>query len=327
MKYFLYLLLILLLTPSAMADWYQHHDTIMGTQVTLQFRHNDKTEAQQLKKKGLAIFQAIDRQMSPYKDDSELSNINRLAYKQPVAVSANLFALIDKSQRMAALSKGAFDITYASVGYLYDYREGVKPSEKAIAGSLPAINYRSVMLDHKQQTIRFKHPKTRIDLGGIGKGYAVDQVIGFLRQNGVSVAMVSAGGDSRIIGRRPEKPWLIGIKHPRRPDKNALLLPMEEGAISTSGDYERYFIDDQGERHHHIINPKTGKSPDGGILSASVIGPDATTTDGLSTTVFVLGVQKGLELMNQLPGIEGVIITADGAIHYSDGLQQLTKAK
>ncbi|HEY9034565.1 MAG TPA: FAD:protein FMN transferase [Pseudomonadales bacterium] len=297
----------------------------MGTQVTIKFQHDDKLEATQLMEQGLSIFRAVDRQMSPHKKDSELSRINQLAYKQALMVTDNLFALIGKAQQLSALTNGAFDITYASVGYLYDYRGGKKPAENALVVALPAVNYQSVALDYQQQTIHFKNPKTRIDLGGIGKGYAVDQVIGFLQQNGVSVAMVSAGGDSRIIGRRPDKPWLIGIKHPRRPGQHALLLPLEEGAISTSGDYERYFIDDNGQRHHHILNPKTGKSPQGEVASVSILGPDATTTDGLSTAVFVLGLDAGLALVNRLPGIEAILVDADGSLHYSNGMAPLTR--
>jgi thiamine biosynthesis lipoprotein len=218
------------------------------------------------------------------------------------------------------LSNGAFDITFASLGRYYDYRAKLKPSEQQLEELLPAINYKFIHLDTKANTLWFEHPKVYIDLGGIAKGYAVDRAVDILQSFGVKHAHVSAGGDSRVLGDKFGRPWLVGIKNPRAKDKVAITLPLENCAISTSGDYERYFIDSDGQRVHHIINPRTGKSPHG-IVSVSVIGPLGFDTDPLTKTVFILGPEKGLAIINSLPGFDAVIITEQGKVHYSKGLE------
>ena len=147
----------------------------------------------------------------------------------------------------------------------------------------------------------------------------MDRAIAIVQQMGVAYASVSAGGDSRVIGNKLGRPWLVGIKNPRSETDVAITVPLEDCAISTSGDYERYFIDSDGARVHHILNPRTGKSTTG-IASVSIIGPHGFETDPLSTSVFVLGVEKGLELINTLPGYDAIIITTAGKVHYSTGL-------
>jgi thiamine biosynthesis lipoprotein len=159
----------------------------------------------------------------------------------------------------------------------------------------------------------------RIDLGGIAKGYAVDRAIDITRDCGIERAMISAGGDSRIIGDRGGRPWMIGIRHPRDSSGIALRLPLSDSAISTSGDYERFFIAD-GKRVHHIIDPDTGRSA-GASWSATVIGPDALTTDALSTTIFILGAADGLALIESLDGFDAIVIDSGGKVHYSSGFQ------
>jgi thiamine biosynthesis lipoprotein len=159
----------------------------------------------------------------------------------------------------------------------------------------------------------------RLDLGGIAKGYAVDRGIDILKSFGIRHARLSAGGDMRLLGDKQGKPWIVGVRDPRSEDRNALVMPLSDVAVSTSGDYERFFFDDAGKRVHHILSPATGK-PAKGVQSVTILGPDALTTDGLSTAVFVLGSAKGLELINRLDGIDAVIIDELRQVHYSDGL-------
>ena len=258
--------------------------------------------------------------MSPYKKDSELSKINSNAAKKPLHISQELFDLISKSIKISQLSNGAFDISFASVGYLYDYRKKQKPTQAEITSKLKTINYKNIQLDPVKQTLFFTQPGMRIDLGGIAKGYAVDNAIKILRENGIKQAMVSAGGDTRILGDKGGRPWLVGIRHPRQAGKSTIVIPLEQTAISTSGDYERFFIQDN-IRHHHIISPQTGRAARS-LQSVTILGNDATTTDALSTTVFILGLKKGMQLVASLKGIEAVIIDAKGNIHYSTGLTQ-----
>lgn len=303
------------------AKWLSRQESIMGTAIHVELWAPDEAGGQAAIDAVMDEMRRIDASMSPYKPESELSRVNREASKRPVTVSAELFELIQRAQEFSKQTRGAFDITFSSVGYLYDYRREVKPSEAQIKQKLPAIDYRHVKLDARARTIRFARAGVRIDLGGIAKGHAVDAGIAIVRQRGFQHALVTAGGDSRILGDHRGRPWIIGVRDPRgKPDDMVAALPLQDEAISTSGDYERYFEID-GVRYHHIINPKTGKSVSG-VRSVTVIGPDATTTDALSTSVFVLGLNEGMALIESLPGIEAIIVTPDGAMHYSSGLQR-----
>ena len=167
------------------------------------------------------------------------------------------------------------------------------------------------------QTVRFTVPGVRINLGGIAKGYAVEHGAQILRRHGVEHALLNAGGDTRVIGDRRGQPWIVGIRHPRLADQVVTRLPIVDEAISTSGDYERFF-EENGRRYHHIINPQTGE-PTEGILTVTVIGPDGTMTDGLDTAIFVLGVEAGLELIKAYPDYETIIVDANGKVSYSAG--------
>jgi thiamine biosynthesis lipoprotein len=175
-----------------------------------------------------------------------------------------------------------------------------------------------VTLDKGQGTVSFEQQGVRINLGGIAKGYVVERGVDILRQHGVENGVVTAGGDSRLLGDRRGRPWMIGIRDPREDREVAISVPLEDEAISTSGDYERYF-DEDGIRYHHIIKPSSGR-PVEGVHSATVLGPDAVMTDALSTSVFVMGVDQGLKLIGCLPDYEAIVIDADGQIFYSTGL-------
>lgn len=306
-------------TPLAHAQWLTGEEAIMGTAVRVELWADDKAAGEAAIAAVMAEMHRIDREMSPYKPESELSRINREAADHPVPISAEMFDILSRSIEFSKLSGGAFDITFSSVGYMYDYRHHIKPTDKEIEQALPGINYRHMLLDAQKRTVKFARPGVRIDLGGIGKGYAVDNSIALLKKRGITHAIVTAGGDSRVLGDRRGRPWMVGIRDPRRKDNVVAVLPLINSAISTSGDYERYFEVD-GVRYHHILNPKTGRSATG-VHSVSVIGPDATTTDGLTKPVFILGPEKGLRLIESIPGVDVVIVDANGKMFYSSGLQ------
>jgi len=290
----------------------------MGTAISVELWSEDR-------RAGVAAIDAvmdemhrIDRAMSPHKPDSELSRINRDAATAAVPLSAEMARLLERAQHFAVLSGGAFDISYAAVGQLYDYRQHVRPSAAALAQARQCVGYRGLLLDTAACTLRFARPGMRIDLGGFAKGHAVDNAAAILRERGIVHAIVSAGGDSRVVGDRRGRPWTIGIRDPRRPGEMAALLPLEDVSISTSGDYERYFEAD-GERFHHLIDPATGRSPRG-VHSVTVLAEDGLTTEALSKSVFVLGVEKGLRLIESQRGVDAVVVDAGGALHYSAGL-------
>lgn len=292
----------------------------MGTRVSVELWHEDEQAGRALVEQVLEDYRRIDREMSTYRSDSLVSRVNAEAAEHTVPITEELFDLIARALEISRLSGGAFDITYESVGYLYDFRERQRPSEEAIDARLDAVDYRLIELDESAYTIRFLARGVRINLGGIAKGHAVERAAAMLREQGVEHALLGAGGDTRVLGDRRGVPWIVGIRHPRSNDENEVVtrLPLIDEAVSTSGDYERFFEED-GRRYHHIINPATGE-PSEGMLSATVIGPDATMTDGLSTTMFVLGVERGLELINRIDGYEAVLIDARGRLSYSQGL-------
>ncbi|MEM7220227.1 MAG: FAD:protein FMN transferase [Pseudomonadota bacterium] len=298
----------------AQAEWHRDEQAIMGTRVHAELWHVDSAVAEALLAEVMAEMRRIESVFSPYIEGSELSRLNRQAAAGWQTVSAEMYALLAAAARISALSDGAFDITYASAGHLYNYRQRERPDADALAAALPAIDYRFVQLREPDQ-VRFERAGVLIDLGGIAKGYAVDRAIERLERRGVSQAIVAAGGDSRILGDRRGRPWSVGVQHPRRPQEMIAVLPLVDTAVSTSGDYERYF-EREGIRFHHILDPTSGDSARG-LRSVTIMGPEGIFTDALSTAVFVLGVDAGLALIDRLPGIDAVLVDASGALRYS----------
>lgn len=311
-------LITLLPFTAAVADWIGDARPMMGTEVSV-YLWSDDPEAGQLALEEVFDEAArIDRLMSTYKDESEISKINREAADAPVVTSDELFGLIQRALDISILTRGAFDITYDSVGQHYDFRSRQRPDTSTVEAERMNIDYRLVILDQAAGTVSFAKQGVRINLGGIAKGYVVERGIDLLRHSGIENAIVTAGGDSRLLGDRRGRPWMVGIRDPRNDGEVAISVPLVDEAISTSGDYERFF-DEDGVRYHHIIQPSTGL-PASGVHSASVIGPDAVITDALSTSVFVMGVDQGLTLVGTLPDYESIVIDADGSVFYSDGL-------
>ncbi len=291
---------------------------MMGTEVSVSLWHDDPTAGQAAVEAVFDEVQRINELMSTYIGDSRISDINERASREPVLAGEELFQLLQRSLDISALTLGAFDITYDSVGQHYDFRAQVRPDAATLARERARVDYRLVQLDQALHTVRFLEDGVRINLGGIAKGYVVERGIDILRAQGVEHAIVTAGGDSRLLGDRRGRPWIIGIRDPRQDGQVAISLPLENEAVSTSGDYERYFEED-GIRYHHILVPRTGE-PATGVRSATVIGPDAVMTDALSTSVFVMGVDSGLTLISSLPDYDSIVIDSEGRIYYSDGL-------
>lgn len=310
--------ILLLLAGPVLGGWSGDARPMMGTEVSVHLWHDDADRARELIDAVFAEASRIDELMSTYKASSLISEINRDAAERPVYAGHELFTLIQRAQDISVLTRGAFDITYDSVGQHYDFRAHKRPSAETIEKEKALIDYRLVELDATAQSVRFQKPGVRINLGGIAKGYVVERGIDILRHAGVTNAIVTAGGDSRMLGDRRGRPFMIGIRDPRQDGQVAISVPLEDEAVSTSGDYERYF-DEDGVRYHHILTPSTG-TPAHDVHSATVFGPDAVMTDALSTSVFVMGVDLGLRLIAGLPDYESIVIDATGEIFYSDGL-------
>jgi thiamine biosynthesis lipoprotein len=298
--------------------WVQREESIMGTAIRVELWCDDRRQGEAATAAVMDEMHRIDRCMSPHKPSSELSRINREAARQAVPLSDEMYRLVELAIGFSRLSAGAFDITYAAVGQLYDYRRRVRPEPAALAAARQFIGWQQLELDAQSRCLRFAREGVRIDLGGFAKGHAVDNAAALLKRRGIAHAIVSAGGDSRVIGDRRGRPWSVAIRDPRRAGEVVAVLPLEDVSISTSGDYERYF-DDGAERVHHLIDPSTGRSPNT-VHSVTILAPDGLTSEALSKTVFVLGVERGLALVEGLPGIDAVVVDAQGELHASSGL-------
>lgn len=316
----LFFVIACFLTTPAFAQWERLDYSTMGTNIVIEVFHNDAQKRKEAISAVVSEMERINQTMSTYIESSDISQINARAYSEEVKISQEIYDLLALSFDISKMTGGAFDITYASVGYLYSYPEKSKPSDEQITALLNAVNYKLVKLDEANLSVQFLHKDVKIDLGGIAKGYAVDNAIELLSEMGINNALVTAGGDTRLLGDRLGKPWIVGIRDPRNAGKQAVVIPLTESAMSTSGDYERYFEED-GKRFHHILSPKTGKSTYS-VQSVSIIGPQSVYNDALSTAVFVMGLQDGIGLINALPNFEAIVMDANRRMHYSNGLAQ-----
>ena len=313
-------LALLLACTNAGAAWTSDAWDVMGTRATLEFwceqQDNKQISCDAVTHAVRAEFERINALLSPWLPGSKLTQVNEQAARHPVPISAEFMQLLQRSAHYFSLTSGAFDITFASAGSLYDYRNGTAPEDEQLAAARQLIGFQQVVLT--DDSVTFTRDGVRIDLGGIAKGYAIDRAIAILREHNIDHAYVSLGGDSYVLGDRRGRDWQVGIRHPRDEAGVAIRLPVSDIAVSTSGDYERYFERD-GERFHHILNPASGKASKG-LVSVTILAPHGMDADALSTSVFVLGKEKGLALVNSLDDISAILIDEHGKVFYSDDL-------
>lgn len=257
----------------------------------------------------------LDKLLSSHRQESEISRLSRDS--RGFMVTAETAEVIALGQDVAQHSGGAFDMTLGALKELwsFDAAQPAVPDKQAVAGALAGIGPDALTLNGRQVVKRVPH--LQVDLGGIAKGYAVDRAIAVLEEHGVTSAAVNAGGDMYLLGQRPERPWLIGIQHPRQQDAVLATVQVRDRAVVTSGDYERFF-ELEGHRYHHILDPQTGY-PARGCQSVTIMTDSVALGDALATAVFVLGPQAGLQLLAKYPGTEGLIVAADGSRHASPG--------
>ncbi len=253
----------------------------------------------------------LGRLLNFYAEDSELSAINRNAGIKPVHVSRDTLEIIKTAVMVGEQTEGGFDVTVGPIVKLWDFKKKTRPSASAIAEKLPSVGYENIVVDEVAATVFLKNPGIQLDLGGIIKGFAADKAVQSLKANGI-----------KLFGRQPDgRPWNIGIQNPRAEgDKDELFATVNLGTqgISTSGDYQRYFILD-GIRYHHLLNPKTGY-PESLCRSVTVIAPEAALTDAYATGIFIMGPQKGLAVLERL-GMDGVIIDREGQVLMTKGIR------
>jgi thiamine biosynthesis lipoprotein len=299
---------------------YQESRFLLGTVVKITVREESSEKAQRAVEAAFQRIREIESLMSIYKEGSEASSLNRKAGKEAVKVSPEVFKVIKKSLRYSEITEGAFDITLGILGESWGFKDKKYrlPQEEEVRKGLRLVNYKDILLDEERGTIRFRKKGMRIDLGGVAKGYAVEEAIKELRKEEIRKALVNAGGDIQGMG---EREWKIGLKHPRKKGETLATLKLKNQAVATSGDYEKFFF--KGERrYHHLLDPQTGK-PAQGSISVTILAPGATIADILATAVFVLGPSKGMELIEKLEDTEGIIVTPENEVKVSSGLEDI----
>jgi thiamine biosynthesis lipoprotein len=298
----------------------------MGTYVTITAVTDGKTddEARGAVDAAFDEITRVDTLMSTYKPESQLSEVNRMAGVRPVRVDPELIDTVQDAVYVSRLTGGAFDPTVGPLIKLWKIGsdEAALPASEAIDRVRGLVNYTQIELDRARSTVYIKKRGMSIDLGGIAKGYASDRAVAALKARGIRGGIVACAGDLKLFGSREDhKPWSVGIQHPR--DKEGLLctLSLNDAATSTSGDYERYFMEG-GVRYHHILDPKTGY-PARGLISVTVLAKDSWLADAIATGLFVMGPEKAYRLSQVHPEIEVLMVTDKGGILATGRFKQM----
>jgi len=260
-------------------------------------------------------MERIERVFSKFDENSEVSKINRLAGSEKVKVSEEVFKLTEESIYYSSISEGAFDITVAPLMEIWGFvrKHKIIPDKDVVADVLKYVGYKNIELNREELSIRFLNKGVKVDFGGIAKGYAVDKAKDVLASKGIKNSLVNLGGNIFALGSAPgRKTWRIGVQDSRNKGKLLQSFELTDRAISTSGNYERFF-EIGGKRYPHIINPLTGE-PCQGIISVTVTSDSAEKADALSTAIFVMGEEKGLGLAKSIKGIEVLMFKEDGKI-------------
>ena len=320
--------LIQAIAAEASAATVKDERAAMGSRFEISAVHADGESCQAAIDAAYEEIERIEAVISEWRETSLVSEINRNAGIQPVKVSQELFNLIRRSLKVSELTGGAFDITFNTVGRLWNFKSPSSPipDAESIRLALKDTGYGHIILDEAKLTVYLDRSGTRIGFGAIGKGYAANRAVFVLKEHGVTGGVVNAGGDLVIFGSQESgEPWRIGIANPLDRTKVFAYLDTSEQAIVTSGDYEN-FIESGGKRYSHILDPRTGY-PAPELRSVTIVCPDGELADALATGVSVLGVEAGLKLINRLRGVEGMLVGQDGTIHFSNGLEaMMTKA-
>ncbi len=294
----------------------------MGSRFDITVVADNETQGNGYIDLAVAEIKRIETMISSWDEQSETSAIIRNAGKHPVKTNKELYDLITRAIKISELTNGAFDITYASMDKIWKYDGSMTklPSEEEVAKSVSKVGFRNIVLNPEQQTVFLKNEDMRIGFGAIGKGFAADKAKTLLIEKGVEAGIINASGDLTTWGTQPDgSPWMVGITNPLNKDKVFSWFPLDNNAVVTSGNYEKY-VEFNGKRYTHIIDPRTGW-PVTGLTSATVFAPKAELADALATSVFVMGIETGLDFINQLPGIECVIVDDQGKIHKSENIK------
>jgi thiamine biosynthesis lipoprotein len=295
----------------------------MGSTLTLTAWTADEPAATRAFDEVFAEFTRLEKLMSTWIPDSDVSRVNREAGVRPVAVSTEVREVLQTARQMSEWTGGKFDVTFAALSGLWKFdhdQDSMIPDMTEVRRRLPLIDYRAIQIDDAAGTVFLSRKGMSANLGGIAKGYAIDRAAVILRGRGFRDFMIQGGGDIYVAGMKDGRPWRLGIQDPRgAANRSFAHIDLTDGTFSTSGDYERTFMKN-GRRYHHILDPATGE-PARGSRSVTIVSNRAVLADGLSTGVFILGPVEGMALIERLPDVEGVIVSDKNGILISSGLR------
>lgn len=323
------LLLFLLLTGCSSKDNEKHTRELfaLDTYITLAVYGEESTAKGALDAVADRLNE-IENHMSISIENNDIDNINKNAGIEPVQVNEDTFYVLKKALYYSELTDGIFDITIYPLVELWDIKsENPRvPEHKEILEKLALVDYKKVNLNDRDKTVFLEDKGMKIDLGGIAKGYAADEAAKILKNHGIKHALINLGGNILVLGSKPDKTsWRIGIRDPRG-DANSTIAVVEavDKTVVTSGDYERYMVkiyEDTGKRYHHIFDPRTGYPAESGLMGAAIVGRSSIDADALSTCLFILGAQEGLELIKGLPDTDGIAISDKKQVYITEGLK------
>ena len=289
---------------------FQRNELLMGNRFDLGVAGDDEVKANQALEKAIIEIKRIEALLSTYQANSQINQVNSNAGISPVKVDEEVFNLVERAQRISELTQGAFDLSYGSLDKsLWNFDQNMKqlPSKELAKNAVHLINFKNILLDRANETIFLAKKGMRIGFGGIGKGYAADQAKKVLVGLGFTDGIVNASGDMCAWGKRADgEDWTVGISNPDFPRDILSEFSLNDSAVATSGNYEKFVLID-GQKYSHTIHPKTG-FPMQGIKSVTVFAPFAELADALTTPIAVMGVEVGLHLMNQMKGVACIII-------------------
>ncbi len=314
---------VLLLLAGVQDGGHVHYEGIaMGSSLEIEVFGADQSVCEHAVEAAKAEIERLDRMMTDWKPESPLMDVNRAAGLKPVHVPPEIFFIVKRSIQMSELTRGTFDITFAGAGKLWNWRaaDPTVPDPDTVKAALANVGWKGIQLDAKEQTVFLSKPGMKIGLGGIVPGYAADLAMGKIRDLGIRDACVNMSGDLLVVGKKNGAAWNVAITHPRKKGETLAVLPVSNAAVSTSGDYERFFIKD-GKRYCHIIDPRTGYPADL-CQSVTIIAPNVAFADALAKGVFILGPVEGMALVEKLEGVQALVVAADGTVTLSKGLRK-----
>ena len=321
MKFNIAIALLIVCINSFGQTEYKRKVSMLGSPFEITVVAKDSVEGKQFTDLAITEVRRIENQISDWIPTTQISLVNKNAGIQAVKVDTEVFELVARAIKISEITDGAFDISYASMDKIWKFDGSMTamPTEEAIKKSVAKIGYKNIILNKEDQSIFLKLPGMKLGLGGIGQGYIADKVKAVLVANGCNSGIVNVSGDINAWGKQiNQKPWTVGIINPMNKNKVFATFPLENSSVETSGNYEKYVIFN-GIRYSHIIDPRTGY-PSQGVVSVSVFAKQTEIADALATGIFVLGVEVGLDLVNQLKGIECIIVDDKGKIHASKGI-------